>query len=45
MEIMNIALNLGGTISAEHGIGLVKREGLRVEFTRKNSLKLSLIHI
>jgi len=39
MEIMNIALNLGGTISAEHGIGLVKREGLRVEFTRKNSLK------
>ena len=39
MEIMNIALDLGGTISAEHGIGLVKREGLRVEFARKNSLK------
>ncbi len=28
---MKVALRLGGTISAEHGIGLLKKEGLREE--------------
>ncbi len=30
-EIMRLAVRLGGTVSAEHGIGLLKREGLREE--------------
>lgn len=38
-EIMKIALDLGGTISAEHGIGLLKKKGLEMEFGRKKSLK------
>jgi len=38
-EVMKIAIELGGTISAEHGIGLAKKEGLRMEFEAKNSLK------
>ncbi|MHA1617494.1 MAG: FAD-binding oxidoreductase [Candidatus Njordarchaeales archaeon] len=38
-EIMEVALDLDGTISAEHGIGKLKKEGLRMEFERKKSLK------
>ncbi len=38
-EIMDIALELGGTISAEHGIGTLKKKGLRKEFEVKKSLK------
>ena len=30
-EVMRLAVKLGGTVSAEHGIGLLKREGLREE--------------
>ncbi|MEB3760739.1 MAG: FAD-binding protein [Desulfurococcales archaeon] len=38
-EVMEIALKLGGSISAEHGIGLLKKQGLRMELEYKNSLK------
>ena len=38
-EIMRIALDMGGTISAEHGIGILKKKGLEMELERKNSLK------
>jgi len=38
-EIMEIALDMGGTISAEHGIGLLKKKGLEMELKRKNSLR------
>ncbi len=31
LDVMKVALRLGGTISAEHGIGLLKKEGLREE--------------
>ncbi len=39
LEVMELALKLGGTISSEHGIGLLKREGLRREFQHLGSEK------
>ncbi|AAB90434.1 MULTISPECIES: glycolate oxidase subunit GlcD [Archaeoglobus] len=38
-EVMELALRLGGTISAEHGIGVVKKEGLEMEMKYKKSEK------
>ena len=38
-EVMRIAVELGGSVSAEHGIGVLKREGLRYELEARNSLK------
>jgi len=38
-EIMRLAVSLGGTVSAEHGIGVLKREGLRMELEARGSLK------
>ena len=39
LDVMKIALKLGGTVSAEHGIGLLKKEGLRMELEHLGSLK------
>jgi glycolate oxidase len=30
-QLLDAALQLGGTVTAEHGVGLLKREGLRRE--------------
>ncbi len=38
-EVMRLAIRLGGTVSAEHGIGILKKEGLRMELEAKGSLK------
>ncbi len=38
-EVMKIALELGGTISSEHGIGTFKRKGLEMELSHLGSLK------
>jgi glycolate oxidase len=38
-DIMMLALELGGTVSSEHGIGLTKKEGLIMEFNSKESSK------
>ena len=38
-DIMKIAIELGGTVSAEHGIGTLKKEGLAMELERLGSLK------
>jgi glycolate oxidase len=38
-DIMRLAIELGGTVSAEHGIGVLKKEGLRMELEAKGSLK------
>ncbi len=38
-EVMELALKLGGTISSEHGIGTLKRSGLRREFEHLGSAK------
>ncbi len=38
-EIMKIALNFGGTVSAEHGIGILKKEGLEMEMRFRKSEK------
>lgn len=38
-EIMEIALKMGGTISAEHGIGLYKKKGLEMEMKYRRSEK------
>ncbi|WP_393971271.1 FAD-binding protein [Oxyplasma meridianum] len=37
MEIGEIAVNLGGSVSAEHGIGIEKKELLSREFRMRNS--------
>jgi len=37
-EIGRIAIDLGGTASGEHGIGLLKKNLLRYEFEKRNSL-------
>lgn len=43
-DVMRIAVQLGGTVSAEHGIGLLKKEGLRYDLESRGSLKaLSLM--
>ncbi len=36
-EVMELALKLEGTISAEHGIGVMKREGLEMEMKYRKS--------
>lgn len=38
-ELMRLAIRLGGTISAEHGIGLLKKEGLVMELEANNAVK------
>jgi glycolate oxidase len=38
-EVMRIAVDLGGTVSAEHGIGTLKKEGLRMELEAHGALK------
>ncbi|MGC9134934.1 MAG: glycolate oxidase subunit GlcD [Caldisphaera sp.] len=38
-EVMKIALELNGSISAEHGIGILKKEGLVMEMNYYNSSK------
>ena len=38
-EVMKIAVELGGTVSAEHGIGTLKKEGLRMELQAHNAIK------
>ena len=39
-EVMRIAVELGGTVSAEHGIGLLKKQGLRMELEARGSPRL-----
>ena len=38
-DIMKTAIDLGGVMSSEHGIGLTKREGLVMAYEAKKSLK------
>jgi glycolate oxidase len=43
-EVMRIAVELGGTVSSEHGIGISKKEGLRMELEAIGGLRaLSLM--
>lgn len=39
MDIMKMAIELGGVVSSEHGIGTVKKEGLAMSFRQRDSLK------
>lgn len=39
LEVMKLAVRLGGSMSAEHGVGLVKKEGLKFEMEYLGSLK------
>ncbi|MEB3755883.1 MAG: FAD-binding protein [Desulfurococcales archaeon] len=39
-DIMNIAIKLGGTISSEHGIGLMKKRGLEMELEAHGAGKM-----
>jgi glycolate oxidase len=39
-DVMRIAVKLGGTVSAEHGIGTLKREGLRMELKALGAEKM-----
>jgi len=39
IEVMRIAIELGGTISSEHGIGLLKKKGLEMELEAMKSRK------
>lgn len=38
-RVMEVAVDLGGSVSAEHGIGTLKAWGLRMELERKGSLR------
>ncbi len=38
-EVMEVSLELGGSISAEHGIGTMKKGGMKMEFSEKSSEK------
>ena len=38
-EVMKIAVRFGGTVSAEHGIGVLKKRGLEMELEAMGSLK------
>lgn len=38
-DIMKVAIELGGVMSSEHGIGLTKREGLVMAYESRKSLK------
>ncbi len=40
IEVMRLALNLGGSISAEHGIGTLKKKGLVIEAESLGSEKM-----
>jgi glycolate oxidase len=40
MDVMRIAVKLGGTVSSEHGIGTLKREGLRIELKALGAEKM-----
>jgi len=40
IEVMKLALELGGSMSAEHGIGIMKKEGLRMEAEALGSPKM-----
>ncbi len=39
MEVMRIAVELGGTVSSEHGVGLLKKDALRMELEALGSIK------
>ncbi len=39
LDVMRVAVKLGGTVSSEHGIGLLKKKGLELELKAHNSLK------
>lgn len=39
MDVMRVAVELGGTVSSEHGIGLLKKKGLEMELEALGSLK------
>jgi len=39
-DVMRLALELGGSVSAEHGIGLLKKEGLEMEALARGSPRL-----
>ena len=39
LDVMRLAIKLGGTISAEHGIGVLKKQGLRMELESLGALK------
>ena len=39
VEVMKLAIRLGGSISAEHGIGLLKKDGPRLEMEKLDSIK------
>jgi len=39
LEVMKIAVKLGGTVSSEHGIGTLKKEGLRMELEAHGAAK------
>ncbi len=38
-KVMELAIDLGGTVSAEHGIGTLKKRALEMELRRHGSLK------
>ncbi|MET1127864.1 MAG: FAD-linked oxidase C-terminal domain-containing protein [Thermoproteota archaeon] len=38
-DVMKLAVKLGGTVSAEHGIGILKKEGLRYELEANGAEK------
>lgn len=40
LDVMKLALKLGGSISAEHGIGTLKKKGLSIEAESLNSRKI-----
>ncbi|MCE4613085.1 MAG: FAD-binding protein [Desulfurococcales archaeon] len=42
-KVMEIAVKSGGTISAEHGIGVLKKKGLQMELEARGSRKLAEI--
>lgn len=39
MDVMRLAIELGGTVSSEHGIGTLKKKGLAMELERLGSTK------
>ena len=39
MEVMRIAVELGGTVSSEHGIGKLKKDALKMELEARGSAK------
>ena len=39
-EVMELAVRLGGSVSAEHGIGMLKKKGLKMELDSRGSGRL-----